>query len=466
MKTIRQHIALASLLALTACTQEQATTLRGGYGDVPIEFGVYVGRSATGTRAGQTGTMDLAKMKDTGFGIFAQHQDNGNEFDFAKHFDFMWNQKVTWNTSANAWEYTPVKYWPNEVEDKLSFFAYAPYIPHDPISTELDDQTESNYIFMSSNAMRSDNTYILYHPSTDPANSVDLLYANLTDQGKPTTAARLQFQFKHALTRLDFNVRGIFDETTAGNNTKDTQTKILIDNIRLVRPSLAHLGKFHLCPQPNVANPLDHPYWEWDAPYFAKKDFVVKNNIVRESLRFKAFETTYTNEQSATYFSETLGEGVGNTDMAVCHDGNQEQYFLLIPNEEIAIAGLSPLVVNIVYYVITRDEKLVRNKPAGLSIVKNDITVQLPAAFQFEHAKSYHLKLQLGLTTAKFTVTQASWDFEEPTIPENEHIILEPLVVAWKLADEEHVELLENIVYYPADIETWVVHQAQDITYK
>jgi len=53
----------------------------------------------------------------------------------------MFNQKVTGigtgNETSNAtdkttswsggWEYKPLKYWPNEATDKVSFFAYAPH---------------------------------------------------------------------------------------------------------------------------------------------------------------------------------------------------------------------------------------------------------------------------------------------------------------------------------------------------
>ena len=38
----------------------------------------------------------------------------------------MYNQKVAY--SASEWGYTPVKYWPNTEGDKISFFAYAPYV--------------------------------------------------------------------------------------------------------------------------------------------------------------------------------------------------------------------------------------------------------------------------------------------------------------------------------------------------
>lgn len=439
------------VILFAACSSEENTLSAGS--NIPVEFGTYVGRTTSATRAGTIGAMNLAKLRQTGFGIFCQHQDK-SDFEYSKSFDFLFNQKVEY--SGSNWTYSPIKYWPNETADKLSFFAYAPYIPLADIETEKDASTEYNYLFMSSSGMRSDNTYILYQTSTDTEQTVDLLYATLMDEPKPAIGTRLLFQFHHALARLGFSVQGIFDEVSPGSNEKDAQTKIVIDQIKLIRPSLAYLGKFHLCPQPYVEDPLDHPYWEWDAPYFAKKDFEVNNSSIRESLRYSEFDASFSDAQSASYFSTTLPLGVSSTETAVCYSNDQEQYFLLIPNEEIDVLGISPLVVNIVYYVITRDEKLTRNKPVGLSIVKNNITAQLPASFQFEHSKSYKLKLQLGMTSAKFTVSQANWDFEEPTIPENEHIILEPLVVEWKLADEEHVELLENIVYYPADVDSWL----------
>ena len=58
----------------------------------------------------------------------------------------MYNQHVTWNSTNTLWEYSPLKYWPNDFADndvdaqtpaaqgsttyggKVSFFAYAPYV--------------------------------------------------------------------------------------------------------------------------------------------------------------------------------------------------------------------------------------------------------------------------------------------------------------------------------------------------
>ena len=39
----------------------------------------------------------------------------------------MHNQMVKFDGTNNVWTYSPVKYWPNRQNDKISFFAYAPY---------------------------------------------------------------------------------------------------------------------------------------------------------------------------------------------------------------------------------------------------------------------------------------------------------------------------------------------------
>ena len=46
--------------------------------------------------------------------------------------NFMCNQQVTYEPpkpgeSTGTWNYTPLKYWPAQRNDKISFFAYAPY---------------------------------------------------------------------------------------------------------------------------------------------------------------------------------------------------------------------------------------------------------------------------------------------------------------------------------------------------
>ena len=128
------------------------------------------------TRAGRPGSIDTDALKTgthktDGFGVFAYYTQNqgyntftsygasvtpGQTGQTAKKANFMFNQQVKWNASAEAgsitsWTYSPMKYWPNEVQSgavddqdndtgsdpatttydnggNVSFFAYAPYV--------------------------------------------------------------------------------------------------------------------------------------------------------------------------------------------------------------------------------------------------------------------------------------------------------------------------------------------------
>ena len=42
-----------------------------------------------------------------------------------REFSEVWDE--TLNSNTGGWTYSPVKYWPNNKNDKISFFAYAPY---------------------------------------------------------------------------------------------------------------------------------------------------------------------------------------------------------------------------------------------------------------------------------------------------------------------------------------------------
>ena len=123
------------------------------------------------TRAGKSGSLTTEGLQaaDAGFGVFAYYTQTQNfgawggrtSTDFLKDMgtgkaaNFMFNEKVTYNSGGDAelitkWQYSPVKYWPNDISTsdvddqdadandhpasgseaggKLSFFAYAPYV--------------------------------------------------------------------------------------------------------------------------------------------------------------------------------------------------------------------------------------------------------------------------------------------------------------------------------------------------
>ena len=120
--------------------------------DVPVNFDVYVPRTITraglpgGTTTGTpntygvtTETLQTGRHAKAGFGVFGYFTNNGDYDANTSTPNFMYNEQVTYTTATGTlaqWTYEPVKYWPNEFGDaaqsddldKVSFFAYAPYV--------------------------------------------------------------------------------------------------------------------------------------------------------------------------------------------------------------------------------------------------------------------------------------------------------------------------------------------------
>ena len=76
----------------------------------------------TQTRSGALATGNLLSM-----GIFAYYT-GSNDLTISEKPNFMYNQEVKRSNASSPWTYSPVKYWPNNPGDKLTFFAYAPYV--------------------------------------------------------------------------------------------------------------------------------------------------------------------------------------------------------------------------------------------------------------------------------------------------------------------------------------------------
>ena len=167
MKKIYSLIASAIVaVGFTACTQSDL--LEGSTSDASltsadnaIQFDTYMGKTGV-TRAGAEGSITTTSLqtgshKDAGFGVFAyytgaktynqaQYKDGGSAVADENKLvpNFMYNQQVKYISSD--WKYSPIKYWPNEVQNgavdnqsipaksdgtnggKVSFFAYAPYV--------------------------------------------------------------------------------------------------------------------------------------------------------------------------------------------------------------------------------------------------------------------------------------------------------------------------------------------------
>ena len=370
-------IALAAL-TVSSCSNDADLTLKTP--DNAIEFGTYVGRDAQ-TRANVISADNLAEQ---GFGVFAYYTDDADFSSSAKP-NFMFNQKVTGKASgveqsgsgstswSTGWEYSPLKYWPNEETDKLSFFAYAPHKP----SGDGDDNFD-----LFDNTVAGD-PIITFKVNSNVTAQEDFLYAapvlnKCKANGGVGVNDQVEFKFKHALARIGFNIETIVDEVSdnptgteddkINNNgtTLDASTTVYVDKVELIG-SFFNNGKFNL------------------------------NTGIWDEKNYTVGSTTYTLETAN--FKSAL---VTTTKQPLNADNS---YIMIIPKYFDNTSAENKLCIRTTYRVLTGDPAL----EGGQSEVTNVITSDA-FGLNIEMGKAYTFSLQLGLTSVKLTATITDWE--------------------------------------------------------
>lgn len=196
---------LIAQLVLSGCAGEGVEETSSSSAS-EINFDAYVGRNAS-TRSNVTDMTFLRSGEwNAGFGVFARY---GNTH-------LMDTEHVTWR--GDHWGYDHIRFWPSS--GTVDFYAFAPYSPQvtmgklpDYLADKLVDKTHSK-----------DETYINFPSNMSP---VDLIWANQPDQTAPTSPnSKVQFQFKHALVRLGFDI-------TANQKLEEKGAVITVDKVIL-----------------------------------------------------------------------------------------------------------------------------------------------------------------------------------------------------------------------------------------
>lgn len=344
-------LAMAAV-ASTSCSNEE-TRVNEPKSDA-IEFGTYLGRDAE-SRASVFTTND---MNTAGFAVFASY--TGQENFLNQTMNFMYNQKVT--LDGSAWKYFPLKYWPNNDGDKVSFFAYAPHnvTGADPI----DDQAQVNFTVQDAVASQK-----------------DLVVADaVTNKTKQDIAGTVDFTFKHMLARVGLNVEAMFDlvngdVTGKPDSNKDNGTKADGTIIKVTKVEL--IGKF------DKAGVIDLTTSSWSG--------------VDSST---APDVTYS--WVAANFVSSVADNV-TTDKQQLN--NEANYAMIIPQ------NVSGMKVKVTYTVTTTDGNLT----SGESAIDNEITSDA-FNFNFEQGKAYMFNLHLGMTSVKFTASVSDWETGSQTV--------------------------------------------------
>lgn len=413
---------------------------RGKADSLSVGFGVYVNRGVS-TKAGKTGDMTTTSLQeaDAGFGVFSYYG-NGALYNETSKPDFMYNEKVTHDSQYGKWDYHPVKYWPNEfgaaasseAADRLTFFAYAPYVEVTPttgIVTASGDSATTGIIGLSRNIAAGD-PKVMYSANLMPGAGVDLCWGvaadtfmssvdgnnNHVEKGhpflnviKPKTGDRLTFNFHHALAQLNVQVDADVDVESHATSEVAMGTRIYVRSVTF--SGFTTRGSLNLN---SVADGTagSGPVWnDISGTGRIKRDPITIYDGRTDGLEAMAADV---NEVPATLNPTIIqtgsSVGVTNTTVNLFNSTEATAPVMVIPTSGV------PVKVTIVYDIETADPSLPGFLSDGTThgiSMENTITktVQTDSDnMMLEAGKKYVIGLHLGLTSVKFDATVAKWD--------------------------------------------------------
>ncbi|MBQ8009324.1 MAG: Ig-like domain-containing protein [Bacteroidaceae bacterium] len=406
----------------------------------PVQFGAYVNRAVT--RAGDPGTLVTSgatagqiSLQDKGFGVIAYYTDD-DLYSPIYQPNFMYNTQVSYNTTANAWTYEPVQYWPNETGtnavsegvDRLSFFAYAPYVDVTNNTGIVTGDATTGIVGLSRNGATGD-PLVKYYADLDPAKQVDFCWGTpQIDLTKQAVDDKVSFVFNHALAALNVQVDAAVDDLTPGIKLgtypdKSTlepnapQTHIYVRSITF--EGFVTKGAFNL-------NTSKATWYD-----LAGANYIDGGSVTVYDGRTNGREgqSDSVNEapqglnplivQDVPYNDAALQAGVTKAPVNL-FNGSVDAPIYVIPSGQ-------PLKVTIVYDVETATDELAGYLSDGVThgtSVENKITktISFGTSNKLEAGKKYNLTLHLGMTSVKFDATVTEWgtgETVETDLPKN-----------------------------------------------
>lgn len=302
-------------LMLAGCSQDDAEATPAE--PVAITFDCFIEDDQKDTRAanGYTGIIDAEnhELNYTGFGMFASQS-------AALMPDLMYNQKVEYTFYANGtgngyWDYSPVKYWPADV-DNVSFCAYAPYVE---TPDGLPEGT-TGITGMSSSSAAS--PYIIYARAKHPEENVDLLWGYLKPSAKTTVGMKMH----HALARLRVNI------TLDGGSAIPVTTRVLLRRVTF-EGSLAKDARLSLYGH-ELSGGKMIPTWT-DHTMEASTIMIDHNpEVTTDSYGIIAEDVRYIDGLPAVWQPDGLARGVKTNILCM---GDYPSFVYLIPQTDVSL---------------------------------------------------------------------------------------------------------------------------------
>lgn len=377
-------------LTMTSCSNDEIGGNNTKQGD-PIEFGVYLGRDAQGSRGTIITTENLTK-----FGVSAYYMSSVTP-------DFMYNQAV--NKSGDAWTYSPVKYWPTMETYGITFYAYAPHTEDANGFIALPDNNQKGVPFINVSLPTGDNA--------DLKQMVDFVTDEEFYQMKTNgnnTSDKITFKFNHKMTRIGLNAKVSEDvyNTDAAN-----KTKVVIRSIELNAGGEFYTSAKYKYTEHDLLTGNSNPeYW-----YDRKGD--VKLNL--KSILNWSDDWTISKDKVIDN-SDAKKKGIALKGTSAVNLFNENQYLFLIPAKD-KTNGLKANTTSatITYDIITEDGNL----EDGYSKTSATKTVYLPAGIM-QQGKAYNLTFTIAVDQVKLDATvEPDWntatnsDIDVPYTPDD-----------------------------------------------
>ncbi len=447
----RRNIVLGCILlplALTSCSQEPVADDVGEM--LSVDFATYLSHSTTMEATAGTSRSAVASffvsgastraatpyynietvgdLRQTGFGVMAYATGSHDYVTGQTAFlpNFMYNQLVSYDGGTSSWTYSPTVYWP---EDKVSFFAYAPYRGQaSERFLAMNDSTD----FAKGNSHAGDPS-LTYAVAASPMNSVDLLWATQTsgqpwlNQTKPSVSSRLTFYFRHALSKINLQAEYVAEKASDEDVSASANTLVLIESIAVEGDgSLPASATLSLC------NALA------SVPLWSRPSGSVRISVDDSSLDSRYVAGQVTDAASFLKLKEA-GGGLpmivdGATDKAVdvlapvqSPAGNATTAALMLIPTSATSAAASKLYVTVTYTIVTYDKDLAYNNPPYLVFTRHQ---RVSGTCTFDNGlvggRAYNVRLKIGLHALRFQVDADNW--QEP-------VAFTPAVNPWTTGD-------------------------------
>lgn len=224
----------ALLMLLQGCVADGLSHTDESAAASPVAMGAYVTKPVT--RADATLLAEKNIPDGQSIGVYAYFHD-GTTWTSTASPNFMFNQQATQNLDANYFMYSPLKYWPNEETDKVSFIAYYPYTNYavDAPDTNADSSYPATGIKPQLANSSTGLPSFYFKVNSDVTKQVDFMVSdllpNLPDSRSALTVGdRVVFLFRHMTSKVDFRV--VVDDDIRQDVSHFAVTKLTVSNIK------------------------------------------------------------------------------------------------------------------------------------------------------------------------------------------------------------------------------------------